>query len=636
MLALGVVIGLTLAAFIAANPGLGSWFLEHSSKLLGVLGVALLSVYLAGRFALSYTVQAKGMVRERLALLFTKFTDWNRDRSEANHRLLMEELQRLIPVALAMLAVATTLGGALVLLGTTASLAMLSTSYMQVERLDTQNALLKLQTRTSEYQQASQDALVRANTAFVEIETVLRNPAERAANHANALRRIPTVMKMRVPRFRGEVMDSGEIREIQAYEYPNLERSRNLLFTFLKSERGQSSVDNLLEDLNLHDRRVVELGYVSATIIGVLHQLGPTSFILGHRALINWVPDPDSASELPPDERPWPASTFDLRHMPPESFRGAFLPFLFSSSIKQDDGFLVLPEDVHLEHAQLAGAKLIGWNLARVKLSYADLRKTTFLASSLTNANLFAADLRRSSGIGIEARGAVFDEARMDDIYWPKSELARASFAGTSLTRAVLFDSDMSEATLSKTKLNMADLAESNLHKATIDEASIIGTDLRAANLSGASINEGSIGCSGLLNADLSDTTLKGVAIRATGLTGADLRGTSFSGVSLRGVDLTGVEMGESTSSGRKTSFDESVFSDFDTLMPHGFAGQLYLDERVSMHRLFCEHFGRRGESGADTSKVATEYHFTTKGDLDILRNLGLTRRIVEKGPRTR
>jgi uncharacterized protein YjbI with pentapeptide repeats len=92
---------------------------------------------------------------------------------------------------------------------------------------------------------------------------------------------------------------------------------------------------------------------------------------------------------------------------------------------------------------------------------------------------------------------------------------------------------DLSRANLFETNLSGADLHGANLQWADLSKTTLWGTNFRGANLSGVDFYRAS-----LRDADLHGANLSGADLRWANLQGADLHEADLSGADLRWVEL--------------------------------------------------------------------------------------------------
>ncbi|WP_157985316.1 pentapeptide repeat-containing protein [Lentzea terrae] len=121
--------------------------------------------------------------------------------------------------------------------------------------------------------------------------------------------------------------------------------------------------------------------------------------------------------------------------------------------------------DLHLEGAQLKGARLAGVNLSNTQLHRADLRAVELQRADLRGTQLLSADL-------VDA------------------QLQQADLRGAQLQGALLVDAQLQHADLRGARLQGAVLVEAHLYGTDLVGAEIQGESLRRARLRGAMLTE--------------------------------------------------------------------------------------------------------------------------------------------------
>jgi uncharacterized protein YjbI with pentapeptide repeats len=114
--------------------------------------------------------------------------------------------------------------------------------------------------------------------------------------------------------------------------------------------------------------------------------------------------------------------------------------------------------------------------------------------------------------------------------------LKRAAWAGVTLTKANLRETDFHCADLQRAKLDKADAWRANFRQARLCGASVHGLRADAANLCGADLSSVRGGKAGFAGANLAGGNLEGACLHKATFHDANLRGALFVGASLVGA----------------------------------------------------------------------------------------------------
>ncbi|MEM9771477.1 MAG: pentapeptide repeat-containing protein [Cyanobacteria bacterium P01_D01_bin.73] len=168
-----------------------------------------------------------------------------------------------------------------------------------------------------------------------------------------------------------------------------------------------------------------------------------------------------------------------------------------------------------------------------------DLRQCNLRQAKLENADLELANLARASLIKVEADGANFSQAILDEVRG-----TNAALAGANLEAAILNHSDLHKANLSQARLTRAQLEKVRLSQSVLIQADCANSFATDVNLNGAQLQGSVWSKSQMLQANLSGANLtecdfQGADLRAADLREATLDNTDFSNTDLRGAKLS-------------------------------------------------------------------------------------------------
>ncbi|MFB7830986.1 pentapeptide repeat-containing protein [Streptomyces sp. NPDC056056] len=216
------------------------------------------------------------------------------------------------------------------------------------------------------------------------------------------------------------------------------------------------------------------------------------------------------------------------------------------------------------ERAPFGYVNVEGADLRHATLSGVDLRSAFVGEANLSGAQLLRSDLRDA-----DLTGADLSDANVVDTNLTGADLSGALLRGTSLARpdvlVRLNPNDLSRALLWDADLTGADLTGANLTEAVLVDADLTGASLVTARLRGAKFSSmdtslqarivsGTVTESAnLTDADLSGADLRGADLRKADLTRATLNGADLTDADLRGARLTGATFDGAKTDGAKT-----------------------------------------------------------------------------------
>jgi len=254
-----------------------------------------------------------------------------------------------------------------------------------------------------------------------------------------------------------------------------------------------------------------------------------------------------------------------------------------------------------LRDVDLSGSSFRGSDLRGIRLQRSRLDSVDFSAASMSQANLFGAevydsvfhetdlagsDLRFSRWIGVDLTEADLNHVSLHETEWRRVLALSADFSGArgfSSTnglikcQTILPDNSVTSCDLRTKDLRGFDLSRRNLvgadlRGAKLKHSGLKGANLIGANLSGLDLVDLGLDVEGtyLSAANLSRTVLKGLNFDFTNmdhvdLSSADLRGSSFVGANLSGANLSranveGVDLSQAFLYGAKlTNLDLST-----------------------------------------------------------------------------
>ncbi|MCA9196530.1 MAG: pentapeptide repeat-containing protein [Planctomycetales bacterium] len=201
------------------------------------------------------------------------------------------------------------------------------------------------------------------------------------------------------------------------------------------------------------------------------------------------------------------------------------------------------------------GMQLEDRQLPFVLLVDADISRSTFANSVLTQARLTGSNLTSVDFTGTRIDGANFDSAQgftVEQLYstwnyeakqlsglglsWldlggvnlQHQSLRDSTFFATSLTSADLSHSDLRNARMDQSRLNDANLSNADLTGASLYSATLTNANLSGARLSRAWFTLANLDRANLSNADLAGADFWETRLRSAEFTGANIKDTSF------------------------------------------------------------------------------------------------------------
>lgn len=191
-----------------------------------------------------------------------------------------------------------------------------------------------------------------------------------------------------------------------------------------------------------------------------------------------------------------------------------------------------------LRGATATGLHVLKTDLSGARLSGVALEKSIFLEANVGGVDFSGANLTSSAFITCKGDGAVFREAKLDNLrLLADSSFAGADFHGASLPAANLRGTRLQGSDLTDADLSRADLSECDLTGARLDRAVAVEARFVKANLSGASLN-----AADLMQGILQKAKLGGADLEKANLYRADLakvrgdKATSLSGANVKRV----------------------------------------------------------------------------------------------------
>lgn len=177
-------------------------------------------------------------------------------------------------------------------------------------------------------------------------------------------------------------------------------------------------------------------------------------------------------------------------------------------------------------------------SLSRANLTAADLSQASLDGANccdvwLTGARLDKASLQQVSAPGADLAGANLIAAHADEIVLRRANLRRARCYSASLIGAELEEADLREASFRDANLSYAVLLRSQ-----IEAADFTGANLRGAILRHLVLREAYLDGANFHEADLSECDLEGIALEAARFFGAKLHGAWLTGSKLPAADF--------------------------------------------------------------------------------------------------
>ncbi|MFI1976311.1 pentapeptide repeat-containing protein [Streptomyces wedmorensis] len=181
--------------------------------------------------------------------------------------------------------------------------------------------------------------------------------------------------------------------------------------------------------------------------------------------------------------------------------------------------------------ANLSGAQLVRSDLRDADLTFADLSGANIVDTNLTRADLSGAILREASLTRPDTAVRLKPNDLSRALLWD-ADLTGADLTGVNLTEAVLVDADLTGASLVTARLRGAKFSTSDT---SLQARITSGTVTESANLTDADLTGAD-----LTGADLRKANLTGATLNGADLTDADLRGARLTGVTLEGARTKG------------------------------------------------------------------------------------------------
>ncbi|MEX0173104.1 pentapeptide repeat-containing protein [Streptomyces sp. LMG1-1-1.1] len=208
---------------------------------------------------------------------------------------------------------------------------------------------------------------------------------------------------------------------------------------------------------------------------------------------------------------------------------------------------------VNLEGADLRHATLSGVDLRSAFVGEANLSGAQLLRSDLRDADLTFADLSGANVVDTNLTGADLSGAILRGTFLSRPDTA-VPLNPNDLSRALLWDADLTGADLTGANLTEAVLVDADLTDASLATARLRGAKFSTLDTSlQARITSGTVTESAnLTDADLTGADLSGADLRRANLTGANLNGANLTDADLRGARLTGVTLNGARTEGAR------------------------------------------------------------------------------------
>lgn len=241
---------------------------------------------------------------------------------------------------------------------------------------------------------------------------------------------------------------------------------------------------------------------------------------------------------------------------------------IFRRNLVVTDADLVSDRDVTEGEPTL---KLRGRNLRFAKLDRSDMHQADLTGADLTEASLDGTDLRNATlqCTEINALRLKNDRVKADCVVAISTNFARAELSGALLTgidargasfeQAILEDADIVDALISGANFGQARLDKANLtggvkaYGANFAIASLQGANFNGARLFGADFRWASMQATNLDYARLEGATLEGADLEAASLYKSHLEAADLNGANLKAADLRGARIWMTKPPGEKS-----------------------------------------------------------------------------------
>lgn len=153
-------------------------------------------------------------------------------------------------------------------------------------------------------------------------------------------------------------------------------------------------------------------------------------------------------------------------------------------------------------------------------------------------ANLSGADLQKANLVSASLRNVNFNEAQMTRAYLFQANLSGTTFYKAILHKAKVVSANLKLAQMNEANLTEADFTETDLSIANLNKVIADGAHFQKANFRSADLTEANLQNANLTDADLSMTKLVNTDLRNANLTRANLRGANLINANLTGAIL--------------------------------------------------------------------------------------------------
>ena len=425
----------------------------------------------------------------------------------------------------------------------------------QVQKFSEQNKLSKIQ-------QKFEMTSTTADRQFDEIRIILLDPDATIGQQIYALKELPTAMSAEV--ITAWDPDSVSESTSEAYHYPNIDRLRNVLRQYMKTDRTtrvlappeptSSNQQFTSEEL----RSIKVLRPVTAQLMETIHLMGiqvtredkpdwreslwrVSGATKPARTRLKFSPQVETDGE------------YDLTHIHPYDWENCQLPYL-TLDRKRFDRIIFVSNSVFrsanlvaakLQLSQLKNADFSSANLQAANLSGARFDGANLDSSNITSANLWATQLPDASLRYVKAKGTNLERTNFEG-----ANLSEANLSGSKISYANLKDcnlygtvfrgseiiwSDFAQAKAQRSNFSSARLSAVNFSAADLQNSAFHGTKVNQSQFSQANLSKSEFACASIVNSTLRQANMQGSFLPGTIILDTDLRGVDF-----RAADFSG------------------------------------------------------------------------------------------------
>ncbi|XP_068341157.1 FH protein interacting protein FIP2-like [Pyrus communis] len=162
-----------------------------------------------------------------------------------------------------------------------------------------------------------------------------------------------------------------------------------------------------------------------------------------------------------------------------------------------------------------------GVNLSGLDLSKLDLSLVDFSYACLKNVFFSRANLQCAKFKDVDAAGAIFHNATLQECEFTGANLRGALLAGANLKSANLQDACLIDSSFCQADLRSAHLQNADLTNANLEGANLEGANLKGAKLSNTNLKDANLQRAYLRQVNLRDTHLEGARLDGANLLGA-------------------------------------------------------------------------------------------------------------------